>query len=287
MKSVPAAIAAALLWFAPATAAAAPGNPPSWTAPYPPFRVIDNVYYVGTTGISAWLIATPKGLILIDVGMPRAARLVEGNIRALGFQPADVKILLVSHAHFDHAGGLARVKRDTHATLMAGAGDRQALETGTYVGSESRRDWDFPPVKVDHALADGEEVRLGGVVLTALATPGHTAGCTSYLMTVREAGQAHRAIFFCSASVAANRLAPDPHYPGVVADYRRTFARLKTLSPDIYLAPHAEFFDLAGKRAAMGPGKPNPFVRPGEFTAAMAEFETDFEAALARRTGGG
>lgn len=285
MKPLLAALAAVLLGLAPA--AAAPGNPPSWTAPYPPFHVIDNVYYVGTAGISAWLIATPRGLILIDVGMPQAAELVEGNIRALGFQPGDVKVLLVSHAHFDHAGGLAKVKRDTGAALMAGAGDRRALETGTYVGSESRRDWDFPPVKVDHALADGEEVRLGGVVLTALATPGHTAGCTSYLMTVREAGKAHRAIFFCSASVAANRLAPDPQYPGIVADYRRTFARLKTLSPDIYLAPHAEFFDLAGKRAAMAPGRPNPFVKPGEFSAAVAAFEADFEAALAKQTVGG
>jgi metallo-beta-lactamase class B len=105
----------------------------------------------------------------------------------------------------------------------------------------------------------------------------------SYLLRVTDAGAAHTAFFFCSASVALNRLAPDPQYPGIVDDYRRTFALLKTIDADVYLAPHAEFFDLAGKTAAMGAGKPNPFIEPGELQAAAARFENDFNASLAKQ----
>jgi metallo-beta-lactamase class B len=273
------ALAAVSVLAAPAMAQA----PASWTQPVAPFRVIDNVYYVGSAGISGWLIATPKGLILLDPGMPAYAATLEKNVEALGFHVKDIKILLISHAHFDHAGGLAKLKADTGAQLAASAGDRYALEKGVYPGWEANHAFDFTPVKVDRVVNDGDKVRLGGVTLTARLTPGHTAGCTSYLLRVRDAGVRHEAIFFCSASVAANRLAPNPQYPGIVADYRKTYALLKTIDADVYLAPHAEFFDLAGKRAAMGPGKPNPFVKPGELQHAAAEFETDFNAQLAKQ----
>lgn len=272
-------LAASAMWAC-ATLAQQPAN---WTQPYAPFQVIGPVYYVGTAGISAWLIKTPKGLILLDVGLPAAAEIVEKNIQALGFGLRDVKVLLVSHAHFDHAGGLAKLKADTGARLVASAGDRYALEHGLYPGWENNHAFDFPPVKVDRVIGDSEKVSLGGVSLTARLTPGHTAGCTSYLLKVRDAGQDHTAIFFCSASVAANRLAPDPQYRGIAADYRKTFALLKTLKADVYLAPHAEFFGLAAKRARLAPGQPNPFVDPGEFQRAVADFETGFNAQLAKQ----
>jgi metallo-beta-lactamase class B len=262
-------------------------KPLSWVMPSKPFRVIGDVYYVGSAGLSAWVIKTPKGLILLDVGVPENAGMVEKNVRALGFRLIDIKILLNSHAHFDHAGGLAKLKADSGALMVASAGDRYALEKGVYPGSENNHFLDFPPVKVDRVIGDGDTVSLGGVTLTARITPGHTAGATAYLMPVTEAGVRHEVIFFPSASVAANRLAPNPQYPGIVADYRKTFARLKTIDADVYLAPHAEFFDLVGKRAAMGPGKPNPFVKPGEFQAAVAQFEKDFEAALAKQEAAG
>ena len=281
--SIKTALAALALGLAALAGSASAQQPANWTAPYPPFRVIDNIYYVGSAGLSAWVIKTPKGLILLDVGVPANADLVEKNIETLGFRLKDVKILLNSHAHFDHAGGLARLKADTGATLVASAADKGTLEKGDYPGWENRHDFDFPPVKVDRVIGDGDKVSLGGVTLTARITPGHTAGATAYLTQVTEAGVRHQVIFFPSASVAANRLAPDPQYPGIVADYRKTFARLKTIDADVYLAPHAEFFDLAGKRAAMGPGKPNPFVKPGEFQAAVAEFEGDFDKALAKQ----
>ena len=279
-----AATVAALALARPAAAA-----PAAWTEPTAPFHVIDNVYYVGSAGIAAWIIKTPAGLILLDAGMPEYAPTVEANIRALGFKLSDVKILLISHAHFDHSGGLARIKADTGARLIASAGDCHALEHGVYDGSEDDHSLDSPPVKVDGLVADGGTVALGGVRLTAMITPGHTAGCTNYLLTVRDQGRPHTAFFFCSASVAANRLVPNslhlgPQYPGIVADYRRTFARLKTVKADVFLAPHAEFYDLAAKRAKLGGLGPNPFIVPGEMQKVVAALERGFAKSLAEQS---
>ncbi len=276
--------AVALAATATATLAGSP-SPPNWSQPAKPFHVIDRVYYVGTQGLSAWLIATPKGLILLDVGMPENAALVEANIQALGFKLSDVKILLNSHAHFDHSGGLAKLKADTGARLIASEGDRYALEHGVYPGSEAVHAFDFPPVKVDRVIGDGETVDLGGVRLTAVMTPGHSAGCTGYLLPVVDKGVTHTAFFFCSASVAANRLAPNsqnqgPQYPGIVDDYRRTFVRLKSLHPDVLLAPHAEFFDLAAKREHLNDAQ-NPFIAPGELEKLTAVMEAEFNRQLA------
>ena len=257
--------------------------PSNWTAPTKPFHVIDSVYYVGTEGISAWIIRTPKGLILLDVGMPDAAPLVEENIKALGFKLSDVKILLNSHAHIDHAGGLAKLKADTGAMLIASAGDRYALEKGVYEGSEDVHLLDFPAGKVDRLIGDGETVELGGVKLTAVLAPGHTKGCTGYSLPVTDRGVTHQVFFFCSASVAANRLAPNPQYPGIVDDYKRTFAKLKTIKADVLLAPHAEQFDLVAKRAKLD-GPVNPFVREGELQALTQNMEADFTVQLAKQT---
>jgi metallo-beta-lactamase class B len=258
--------------------------PPAWVQPTTPFRVIDNVWYVGSKGLSAWLITTPRGHILLDVGMPQNAELVEANIRKLGFKLADVKILLNSHAHFDHSGGLAKLKADTGAKLYASEGDREALERGVYIGSESIHGFDFPPVKVDRVIGEGDKVQLGGVSLTTLLTPGHSKGCTGFLLPVKDHGVQHTAFFFCSASVAANRLVPNPQYPGIVDDYRHTLARLKTIKADVFLAPHAEFFDLETKRARIAPGNPNPFIVPDELTRIIPDFEKGFDEALSKQT---
>jgi metallo-beta-lactamase class B len=278
------AVFAASMLAAVAVAGPAAAAPAAWTQPMAPFRVIDNVYYVGSAGIAAWIIKTPAGLILLDAGMPDYAPTVEANIRTLGFKLSDVKILLNSHAHFDHSGGLARIKADTGARLIASAGDRDALERGVYPGWEQDHSLDAPPVKVDRVVADGGAVVLGGVKLSAMITPGHSAGCTNYLMAVRDRGVPHTAFFFCSASVAANRLVPNPQYPGIVPDYRRTFARLKLVRADVLLAPHAEFYDLAGKRARLGKPGPNPFVVPGELQKLVADMEAGFVKALAEQT---
>lgn len=269
-----------------ASAAQAPNNP-SWERPFAPFKIADNLYYVGTEGIAVYLITTPAGHILVDGAMASSPSMIEASIARLGFKPADVKILLSTHAHFDHAAGLARLKRDTGAQLVAGAGDKLSLETGKYIGWEERTDLDFAPVKVDRTVRQGDVVRLGGVAVTAQETPGHTAGCTSWSFPVVIDGKPHQALIFCSTSVAANRLvskARGPQYPGIVADYRKSFARLKTLKPDVFLAPHAEQFGMKDKLAKVKPGAPSPFVDAGELPRVVARSGADFNTQLAKQT---
>lgn len=274
-------IAAAALVALPAQAQ----GPASWTTPTAPFKVADNLYYVGSAGISVWLITTPQGHILIDGGMPGAAGQIKKSVTELGFKPKDVKLLLATHAHIDHVGGTADLKADTGAQLVAMAQDKAALETGTYPGSEDVKALNFKPVKVDRVIRDGEVVALGGVKLTAHLTPGHTAGCTTWTFPVTDQGRKLDALLYCSTSVAANRLvskARGPQYPGIVDDYRRAFAKLKTLKADMFLAPHAEQFGLDAKRAKLGQG-PNPFVDPAELQTRVAASEADFRRDLARQ----
>lgn len=261
--------------------------PEAWTRPRDPFRVIDDVYYVGTAGLASWLIATPRGHILIDGGLPQSAGPIIDSIHRLGFRIEDVRILLNSHAHFDHSGGLAELKRRSGARLMAHEGDVSALEGGFYLGSEAIAAYAAPPVKVDRKLRDGDVVSLGGRRLVAHHTPGHSRGCTSWGLDVADAGETRSALVFCSSSVAANRLLGPPQYAGVVEDYRRTFAKVEAMDVDVFLAPHAEFFDLEGKWARLG-GSENPFVAPGELAAFVARSRADFEtqfAAQQARTG--
>ncbi|MES2033003.1 MAG: subclass B3 metallo-beta-lactamase [Pseudomonadota bacterium] len=267
------------------TVASAQALPANWLKPTTPFKVADNLYYVGTEGLSSWLITTSKGHILIDAPMEQNVPAVEANIRALGFKVEDIELLLNSHAHFDHAGGLARLKKDSGAILAAAAGDKTSLEKGTYPGSETVAAMKFPPVKVDQVVKDGQTVTLGGVTLTANLTPGHSPGCTTWTFPVKVDGQTRKALYYCSTSVAANQLAPKEQYKGIVADYRRTFAALAKMKADIFLAPHAESFDLAGKRARLKPGAPNPFVNPAELQTVVAAQKAAFEAALAKQQG--
>jgi metallo-beta-lactamase class B len=264
-----------------AGSAALAQNPPSWTQPTAPFKIIDNTYYVGTAGLAVYLISTKQGLILIDSGLPQNAPLVEASIKKLGFKLSDVKFILASHAHFDHAGGMAKLKADTGAWLTANEGDKYAFEKGVYPGSEDRKDFNFPPVKVDGVLPDGGQIKLGGVTLTAHLTPGHTKGCTTWSWPVKDKdGSAHTAINFCSASVAYNALVPE-QYPGIVADYQATFAKAKTLNGDVFLAPHAEQFDLPAKKAKLGQRGPNPFIDRAGYLSMVAAQEAAFTKALA------
>lgn len=274
-----------LLAAAATTIAAADSTPPHWLTPTTPFQLADNLYYVGTEGLSSWLITTPKGHILIDAPMEQNVPAIEANIRSLGFRVEDVEILLNSHAHFDHAAGLARLKKDSGAILAASAGDRTALEKGVYVGSEDVAAFRFPPVKVDVVVKDGQTVSLGGVTLTATLTPGHSPGCTTWSFPLKVDGQKRKVVYYCSTSVAANRLAPKEQYKGIVADYRRSFTTLGQMKADIFLAPHGEQFDLAAKRARLKPGQPNPFVDPAELPAVVAKSRQAFETELARQQG--
>ncbi len=253
---------------------------PSWVEPFAPFRIADGVYYVGTRGLSSFLITTLEGHFLIDGGLPENADVIARNIEALGFRPGDVKYLLNSHAHFDHSGGLAALKALTGATMVASDGDKGALETGSVPGSEDDPHYAAPPVKVDRVISEGEALILGGVSLTARITPGHTRGCTSWMMT---AG-GRDILFFCSATVAANRLADPPQYDGIVADYRATFDRTRNWRPDIFLGNHPEFFDMEERRARQIAGEEDAFVDAEAFKSLIEKLEAAFEKALAEQT---
>lgn len=253
------------------TAAAPADDPPAWTQPTAPFRIAGNIYYVGTKGLASYLIVTPKGLILLDATMEQNVPAIEANIRALGFKPSDIKVLLNSHAHFDHAGGLAAMKRDTGAELDAMEGDVWALENGRHFGDQNYVGT-FPPVKVDRQLKDGDKVTLGGVTMTAILTAGHTRGCTTWTMTVKLKAGVKDVVFPCSLSVAGNKLYGNKAYPGIVTDYRASFKRMAAMRADIVLPAHPE---LAGVLERQGKNRIAPDLLPKMVADAEAAFDTE------------
>ena len=259
--------------------------PAAWLAPTRPFHIVDDIYYVGSQGLGSFLIKTPQGHVLIDGGLPGTAAQIEASITDLGLRLTDVKILLNTHAHFDHSGGLAELKTKSGAQLYAHDGDVSALEGGFYLGSEDMDAYRAPPVRVDRVLHDGDIVELGGRELVLHHTPGHTRGCSSWEVTANDTAGALRVLVFCSATVAANRLVGPPQYDGIVDDYLATFARLSAMDVDVPLAPHPEFFRLLEKRdEARGDASRNAFVDPGAFGALITRLASDFEAALARQS---
>lgn len=255
----------------------------AWNKPTDPFTIIDNVHYVGTNGLAVYLVTTPAGHILIDTAMPEATSQIKSSIEKLGFKIADIKYLINTHAHIDHTGGLAELKQLTGAQLIAGAADKPLLEGGYYPGRETAAELKFPAAKVDRTVKEGDIVSLGGVTLTAHATPGHSPGCTSWTTNFREGANLRSVIFFCSATVALNQLVGAPTHPTIVEDYRKTFAWAHTVQPDILLAPHPEMYGMQEKRAKLAAGAPNPFVRPGEFEAYITSLEKGFEESLSKQ----
>jgi len=255
----------------------------NWNTPTEPFKVIDNIYYVGTNGLASYLITTPQGHILIDTAMPEGGPLIEASIQKLGYKLTDIKFLINTHAHMDHTGGLALIKKDSGAQLISGEKDKPLLEGGYYPGQDDEF-VKFPPVKVDRVVHEGDTVALGGVTLTAHETAGHSPGCTSWTTTAKDGDATRSVIFFCSATVALNKLVTNPTYPGIIDDYKKTFAWSKTVHPDVLLAPHPEMYDMPGKRAKIAAGAPNPFVKPGEFNAFCDDLEKQFVASLEKET---
>ena len=253
-----------------------------WNAPVEPFTVIGNIHYVGVSGVSAYLITTPGGHILLDGGLAQSAPIIIANIERLGFDIDDVRYLINSHAHYDHAAGLARLQRASGAVMVASAADRAPLEAGRFPYGPSEG-VSFPPVRVDRVIADGETLSLGGVTLTAHITPGHTPGCTSWSMDVTGAdGAPHRAFFHCSATVAGQSLVP-PAYPAIVADFRSTFARVREIEADVLLTNHPGLMDFEARRARQRAGDANAFVDASALHALNGRLEQAFNEELARQ----
>lgn len=255
-----------------------------WNEPTEPFKMIGNVYYVGTAGLSSYLITSPQGHILVDTVMPDATSQIKASIEKLGFKITDIKYIVNTHAHIDHTGGLAEMKKASGAQMIGGEADKPLLEGGYYPGAREDTNLAFPPVKVDRTVREGDTVKLGDVTLTARETPGHSPGCTSWEFQVKDGDATRTALIFCSGTVALNRLVGSPTHPGIVEDYRKTFTRTKDMKIDVLLAPHPEMYKMPEKRAKLADGAPNPFVVPGELNAYAASLEKAFEDALVKQT---
>ncbi len=250
-----------------------PDQRAEWNRPVKPFRIIGNIYYVGAANVSSFYIKTPQGAILLDGGLPETAPVIEKSIAELGFSIKDVKILLNSHAHYDHCGGLAELKRHSGANMIACERDAAVLTSAKGGAGE------FPAVKVDRVIADHQTVQLGGVTITAHITPGHTKGCTTWTMPVSEAGKTFQVVFYCSTSVV-DKLVNNRAYPNIVSDYERSFAELRTMPCDVFLAPHAGFFNLDEKRKQREEGKLDAFVDSREMKKFVEESERAFHEQL-------
>ena len=253
--------------------------------PVPPRHLVGNIHYVGASGVSSFLITTPEGHLLLDTGFEDTVPLVQQSVAQLGFKLADIKILLSSHAHIDHTGGHARMKKLTGARIFASAGDARVLESG---GADDfitfpRDTILYAPVKVDHLVAEGERVTLGDTTLTAHLTPGHTRGATTWTMDVAEGGRTYHVVFFSSTTVNPGvRLLRGASYPKIVADYETTFARLKELPCDIFFAPHGSQFGMTDKFARLDRGEGvTALVDPNGWRKLLAGAEQSFRDQLA------
>jgi len=261
---------------------------PEWTTPHAPFRVIGNVYYVGSKDLASYLITTPQGHILINSSLTSSVPQIQKNVEALGFHFGDVKILLISHAHWDHAAGSAEIKRLTGAKYMVMDSDVSVVESGGktdfHYGAEAGSH--FPPTKVDRVLHDGDEVKLNGVVLVAHKTPGHTKGCTTWTMKVREDDKTYNVVIVGSPNVNAGyKLVDNAAYPTIAQDYESTFRTLNSLPCDVFLGAHGGYFGMEAKFARMKAGGANPFVDHEGYKSYVAEREQAFRKELAKQTG--
>ncbi|WP_309090584.1 subclass B3 metallo-beta-lactamase [Phenylobacterium sp.] len=249
--------------------------------PVKPFQIADGVWWVGASDVASYLIQSNKGLILIDGGYESTAPQILNNIRRLGFDPKQVKIILNSHAHLDHAGGIAALKAATGAKVLVSAEDGKLMARGGkgdfFLGDR----YAYPPLKPDGSLRDGQKVKLGERTLTARLTPGHTRGCTTWTLPVTIAGQVRQAMILCSNSVLPGyRLTGQESYPGIAADYEKSYRFWRSAPCDVFLASHAQFFRAAEKAKS---GEADAFVDPEGCKAFFERGYAAFRAELAKQ----
>lgn len=259
---------------------------PEWTDPFPPFRIAGNLYYVGSKGLASYLITTPQGHILINSGPENNLPLIRASVKRLGFGFGDVRVLLISHAHWDHDAGSAAIKRITGATYMVMDGDVSVVESGgqtdfQYGGDTTMR---YPPTTVDRVLHDGDKVTLGRTSLVAHWTPGHTKGCTTWTMKVQESGKTYDVAIIGSPNVNEGyKLVNNAAYPEIAAHYEHTFRVLRSLPVDIFLGAHGSYFDLETKYSRMTERGVSPFIDPEGYRYYVREREEAFRTELARQ----
>ena len=252
-----------------------------YSAPVQPFRIVGNIYYVGGANISSYLITTPQGHILIDTGMKEMHEVIKNSVGKLGFKTSDIKIMLSSHAHFDHIEGHAAIKKLTGAQVMAMAGDAEALESGKDNSALGAIGWE--PVKVDRVLKHGDTVSLGGTTLRAVHSPGHTQGATTWITTVEDEGRQYTVAFLGGTTPNGGvPLFNNPRHKAVIEDTQRTFTRLKAEKvPDIYLVGHPQAM-FAGKVERIKAGDtPHPLLNGAAWTKQIADAEANFQKRVA------
>jgi metallo-beta-lactamase class B len=252
---------------------------PKWNQPLAPYKVVSNIYYVGTNYLASYLITTPEGDILINPDYEESVPIIRRNVEKLGFHFSDIKIILISHAHDDHAGGCALAKKLTGAKLMVMDADVGVIEHGGAGDFQYTTRW--APAKVDRILHDGDQVKLGGMVLTPHLTPGHTKGCTTWTMEVKEGGRTLHVVIVGSPNVNPGyKLVNNRRYPQIASDYEKTFRVLKSLPCDVFLGAHGVYYNMDEKMKQMRAGGPNPFVDPEGYRAYVAEREQAFQGKL-------
>ncbi len=254
----------------------------SWNQPVEPFKIAGNVYYVGANEITSYLITTPKGHILLDGGFKETVPQITANIAKLGFKVADVKYLLNSQAHYDHAAGLADLKSLTQAKLIASLEDAKLLALGGKDDPNFGDQYPFDPVIADRTFSDGWKLKHGGTTMTANITAGHTKGCTTWTTTVNEGGKKLNVIFVCSTTAPGYKLFGNEKYPNIASDFENTFERMRGLKVDIFLSAHASQFNMDEKLVRLRAGSSaNPFIDPNGYLAFLDATEKAFRDRLA------
>lgn len=253
-----------------------------WNEPFPPHRIADNLYYVGSKGLSSYLVTTDDGHILINSSFDRTVPLIRASIEKLGFRFADVKILLGSHAHNDHMEGNALVRELTGAKVYVMKGDDTTIENGGK--GQYLYDAHWKPCKVDRVLKDGDTVTLGKATLTARLTPGHTRGCTTWTMKATDRGKTYDVVIVGSPNANPGyQLVNNASYPTIAADFDKTFQVLRMLPCDIFLGAHGMYYGMEAKHSRMKDGAPNPFIDPQGYRAYVSEREQAYRRMLAEQ----
>jgi metallo-beta-lactamase class B len=259
---------------------------PDWTTPQKPFRIADNLYYVGSRDLAAYLVTTPAGNILINANLKSSPPQIRASVESLGFYWADTRILLNSQAHFDHAAGSAEVIRETGAKLMVMDGDARTMETGDVRDFGGRDLPTYPPAHVSRVLHDGGTVRLGGVVLTAHKTAGHTRGCTAWTMQVEDQGHMRNVVIVGGfAALDSYRLIATPgrpaSYPGIAKDFLHGFAIERKLPCDIFLGAHGSYFGMQEKLARLPKEGSSVWIDPQGYQQVIADAQKAIEDRIA------
>lgn len=255
-----------------------PNNDTTWNIPTEPFRIAGNLYYVGTYDLASYLIATPKGHILINTGLAESVPLIKKNMEQLGFKFSDIKILLTTQAHYDHVAGMTDIKKQTKAKMWVDEKDAKVLADGGssdyYMGGKGML---FLPVKADKLLKDHDTISLGGTKLELLHHPGHTQGSCSYLVTVNDDNRSYTVLIANIPTILpGTKMTGMPGYPDISKDFAYTIDTMKKLTFDLWVASHASQFKLHEKRSAGDAYNPAAFANREGYDKSIAAIEANY-----------